>query len=42
MKSRDIVVDIKRKKLVAGIKGQDPVLKVQFPTPPLSSLSFPS
>jgi hypothetical protein len=27
MKSRDIVVDIKSKKLVAGIKGQDPVLK---------------
>lgn len=28
MKSRDIVVDIKRKKLSAGIKGQDPVISV--------------
>lgn len=28
MKSRDLVVDIKKQSLAAGIKGQDPVIKV--------------
>ena len=28
LKSRDLVIEIKKKSLVAGIKGQDPIIKV--------------
>ncbi|POR37847.1 Nuclear movement protein nudC [Tolypocladium paradoxum] len=34
MKSRDLVVDIKKQSLSAGIKGQDPVIKVRPHTAP--------
>lgn len=30
LKSRDLVVEIKKQKLSAGIKGQEPVISVRF------------
>lgn len=30
IKGRDLAVDIKRESISAGIKGQEPILKVQF------------
>ncbi|KAG5988077.1 hypothetical protein E4U43_004839 [Claviceps pusilla] len=33
MKSKDLVIDIKKKSLSAGIKGQDPVIKGDLPHP---------
>ncbi|PKS12714.1 hypothetical protein jhhlp_000922 [Lomentospora prolificans] len=33
LKGRDLIVDIKKTKLVAGIKGQDPVISGDFPHP---------
>jgi HSP20 family molecular chaperone IbpA len=43
LKGRDIVVDIKKDSISAGIKGQEPILKVRPPTHtyllPLSHLS---
>lgn len=29
MKSKDLVIDIKKQKLTAGIKGQDPIIAVR-------------
>jgi hypothetical protein len=34
IKGRDVVVDIKKDSISAGIKGQEPILKVRFPVPP--------
>ncbi|KAL2122823.1 hypothetical protein VTJ04DRAFT_3278 [Mycothermus thermophilus] len=33
LKARDLVVDIKKNSIVAGIKGQEPILKGDFPHP---------
>ncbi|KAH6657249.1 CS domain-containing protein [Truncatella angustata] len=33
LKSRDLVIDIKKQKLVAGIKGQDPIVNGDLPHP---------
>lgn len=38
LKSRDLVIEIKKKSLVAGIKGQDPIIKVTPPTPDLITI----
>jgi HSP20 family molecular chaperone IbpA len=34
LKGKDFVVDIKKKKLVLGIKGQEPIISVGAPFPP--------
>ena len=41
MKSRDLVIDIKKQSLSAGIKGQDPIIKVQQDTVQPFFLSHP-
>lgn len=35
LKSRDLVVEIKKQKLVVGIKGQEPIISVCHPLAPL-------
>jgi len=41
LKSRDLAVDIKKQKLVAGIKGQEPIISVCFFLFPLVVPTFP-
>ena len=38
LKSRDLVVDIKKTSISAGIKGQEPIIKAPPPVPPPSAL----
>lgn len=38
-KSRDLVIEIKKEKLVAGVKGQDPIISVhQTPVTPITPI----
>ena len=41
LKGRDLVIDIKKLTISAGIKGQDPVLKVRPPPTPNPSEPYP-
>jgi hypothetical protein len=41
LKSRDLAIDIKKQKLVAGMKGQEPIISVRPPFPSKPHISHP-